>query len=166
MWCYLQVLVLVSQASSSLIMVRKDEICTSRWLCVFHWSKFVRTVQFSLWQRREIHLSGEVTYSRSGKVRMERELVSCGVFFSLSEITGLSTFAKSPSFVSWLSFLIFPLCVAPKHRCIWASFELASSGMDCILQLSRNYSFRQWLTPLAAQRACDELLQQMLKSLD
>ena len=36
-----------SQACSFLIMVRKDEICISRQLCVFYWSMFVSTVWFS-----------------------------------------------------------------------------------------------------------------------
>lgn len=36
----------------------------------------------------------ELTCSYPGKARVERKGVSCGIFFSLSETIGLSTFAR------------------------------------------------------------------------
>lgn len=132
-----------SQAHSSLIVVRKEEICPSRRLCLFYCSIFVSAVllrfvillRFLLSVAMPRSISVVVTYSCPGKAEVEREVVSCGVsFFSLPETTGLSTSARWLRFLSALGSLILPACVSAEHKNIWLSFEVASSGVVCILQ--------------------------------
>lgn len=124
-----------SWACSFVITVRIYEMCTSRQLCVLYWSTFASTIQFSpLRGNTQKHMWGTDLLWTS---RVQREVVSCGVFFSFPETIGLSAFARCLRFVSSVGSLIFPACVAAEHKRIWAGFELASSGMVCILQLQQ-----------------------------
>lgn len=104
-----------SQACSFLIVVRKDEICPSRQLCIFYWSMFISKILFgfvgrfllSLWQCPEVTCGSDLPLSwksRGGK----RSGILWGIFLFPSWNHRSQHFCKMTKVSFSLGVLDFP----------------------------------------------------------